>query len=123
MPITVLIVDDSASFRSLARRLLVDEGFDVVGDVGDGRSAVRAAAELRPDVVLLDVQLPDLDGFGVAAVLAEHPDPPAVVLVSSRSRADYGSRVARSASRGFITKAELSGGSLRQLVDDRRTAS
>jgi DNA-binding NarL/FixJ family response regulator len=123
VPIRVLIVDDHASFRSLARRLLVDEGFDVVGEASDGRGAVRAASELRPDVVLLDVQLSDSDGFGVAAALAEQPHPPAVVLVSSRARADYGHRVDRSATQGFIAKAELSGAVLRQLLGGERTAS
>ena len=123
MPIRVLIVDDHASFRSLARRLLVGEGFDVIGEASDGRGAVRAASQLRPDVVLLDVQLSDSDGFGVAAALAEQPHPPAVVLVSSRSRADYGHRVDRSGTQGFIAKAELSGAVLRQLLGGGRTAS
>ncbi|PRY50231.1 response regulator receiver domain-containing protein [Geodermatophilus tzadiensis] len=123
MPIRVLIVDDHPSFRSLARRLLVDEGFDVVGEAGDGRGALQAAGELRPDLVLLDVQLPDVDGFGVAAALAGQPSPPEVVLVSSRSRADYGQRVGSSGTRGFIAKAELSGALLRQLLTGGRTAS
>src|SRR3712207_8254923 len=69
MPIRVLVVDDHVSFRSLARRLLVDEGFEVVGEASDGRGAVLAAVDLRPDLVLLDIQLPDLDGFAVAAAL------------------------------------------------------
>ena len=123
MPIRVLVVDDHVSFRSLARRLLVDEGFDVVGEAGDGRGAVQAAVDLRPDVVLLDVQLPDVDGFGVAAALAKQPHPPEVVLVSSRSRADYGHRVGRSGTRGFIAKDQLSGALLRQLLGGERTAS
>ncbi|MHA6783037.1 response regulator [Pseudonocardia saturnea] len=82
----------------------------------DGAGAISAARDLRPDVVLVDVQLPDLDGFGVAEALAREPWVPAVVLVSSRSRGDYGLRVADSTARGFITKAELSGGELRRVL-------
>ena len=116
MPIRVLIVDDHPSFRSVARRLLADEGFDVVGEAGDGRDALLAVRDLRPDVGLLDVQLPDVDGFGVAAVLAEEPDPPAVGLVSRRSRAGSGHRVGRSATRGFLPQAEPRGGTLHPLL-------
>lgn len=111
----VLIVDDHAPFRALARVLLAADGFDVVGEAGDGEGAVARARELHPDVVLLDVQLPGGDGFGIAEAIAGQPAPPAVVLVSSRSRTDYGRRVAESVARGFIEKAELSGAAL-QLV-------
>ena len=96
MAVRVLIVDDHASFRALARMVLVADGFDVVGEAGDGADALSAARELRPDVVLLDVQLPGTDGFAVAEALAAQPPAPAVVLVSSRSRDDYGRRVADS---------------------------
>lgn len=113
MAVRVLIVDDHVSFRTLARLVLTADGFDVVGEVGDGAAAISAARELHPDVVLLDVQLPDRDGFGVAEALAGSPPAPTVVLVSSRSRSDYGQRVRDSAARGFIAKAELSGESLR----------
>ena len=113
---TLLIVDDHAGFRSLARRLLGSGGFEVVGEAADGRAAVAAARELRPDVVLLDIQLPDIDGFEVLARLGDGPDGPAAVLTSTRDRADYGARVDRSGARGFIPKAELSGAAVRALL-------
>jgi DNA-binding NarL/FixJ family response regulator len=112
----VLIVDDHASFRSMARRLLVADGFAVVGEAVDGAGGISAVRDLRPDVVLLDIQLPDLNGFAVAELLAAEPAPPAVVLVSSRARTDYGSQVARSRARGFIGKSELSGDAVRRLL-------
>jgi CheY-like chemotaxis protein len=73
---TVLIVDDHAAFRSFARALLEAEGFDVVAEADDGASGLAAFAELRPAVVVLDVQLPDIDGFQVAERLHEHADAP-----------------------------------------------
>ena len=117
---TLLIVDDHASFRSLARRLLTSGGFDVVGEAADGRAAVTAAHELRPDVVLLDVQLPDIDGFQVTARLLQNPAGPAVVLTSTRDRTDYGELVDRSGARGFISKAELSGAAVGALLGTDR---
>jgi DNA-binding NarL/FixJ family response regulator len=110
---TLLIVDDHAGFRSLARRLLTAGGFDVVGEAASGHAAVTAARELRPDVVLLDIQLPDIDGFLVLERLHRGA---AVVLTSSRDRADYGQRVDRCGARGFIPKAELSGAAVHALI-------
>jgi DNA-binding NarL/FixJ family response regulator len=112
----VLIVDDHAPFRSLARRLLVAGGFQVVGEAADGADALAAARDLAPDVVLLDVQLPDLDGFALAEELTGRQGSPIVVLVSSRARLDYGPRVDASRARGFIAKAELSGEALREVL-------
>jgi CheY-like chemotaxis protein len=112
----VLIVDDHVPFRSIARQVLTADGFLVVGEVADGAEAIRACGELHPDLVLLDVQLPDIDGFAVASVLTDRIDPPAVVLVSSRSRTDYGSRIANCRARGYIAKAELSGPAVRRLL-------
>jgi DNA-binding NarL/FixJ family response regulator len=89
----VLIVDDHAPFRSITRQVLTADGFLIVGEAADGTEAIRTCGDLHPDVVLLDVQLPDIDGFAVAAVLTTQIDPPAVVLVSSRSQIDYGSRI------------------------------
>src|SRR5215510_13154634 len=113
---TVLIVDDHPSFRSLARALLESEGFSVVGEAEDGTAAISAVAELRPEIVLLDIQLPDLDGFEVAERLAEGIDAPAVVLVSTRTAAAYRERLEGTPARGFIPKTSLSGAALAALV-------
>ena len=113
---TVLIVDDHDSYRALARRLLESEGFDVVGESADGVSAVADAERLQPEVVLLDVQLPDIDGFEVARRLARLPCAPTVVLCSSREASDYGGQVKRASVNGFISKADLSGTRLAALM-------
>ncbi len=106
---TVLIVDDHAAFRSAARALLEADGFEVVGDAADGHSAVAAARSLGPAIVLLDVQLPDIDGFAVAERLAEIEPPPAIVLTSTRSVAAFRRRLSENAALSFIPKSELSG--------------
>ena len=116
VPMSVLIVDDHPSFRGTARALLEEEGFDVVGEAEDGTSAIRAAHELRPDVILLDVQLPDIDGFQVASRLTSNGSGPMVVLTSSRDFADFGQLVADSGAIGFVPKAELSGAALSALL-------
>jgi DNA-binding NarL/FixJ family response regulator len=116
MSSSVLIVDDHAGFRATARRLLESEGYAVVGEAEDGAAALAAVAELRPDVVLLDVQLPDIDGFEVSSRLARSRTPPAVILVSSRDGEDYGSLAAGSGARGFLAKGDLSGGALEELL-------
>ena len=113
---TVLIVDDHDGFRESARALLEAEGFAVVGDAADGAAAAMEVARLRPDVVLLDVQLPDANGFVVAERLAAGPDPPRVVLISSRDAAAYGPRFDTAPVCGFLAKRELSGASLAALV-------
>ena len=112
----VLIVDDHPSFRASARVLLEAEGFDVIGEAADGTTALAEARRLRPDVVLLDVQLPDFDGFDVASRLTGDEESPCVILVSSRDGSDFGPLVGRSGARGFITKADLSGERLRELA-------
>jgi DNA-binding NarL/FixJ family response regulator len=112
----VLVVDDHEGFRSCARELLQAEGFDVVGEAKDGASALARAAELVPDWVLLDIQLPDIDGFEVAErLLAVNPEL-AIVLVSSRDRSSYGPHVERSGARGFVSKADLSREAIQELL-------
>jgi len=113
---TVLVVDDHPSFRATARAVLEAEGFVVVGEAASGPEALERAAELRPDVVLLDVQLPGLDGFEVAAQLGANGASPTVVLVSSRDAADYGELITRSGAAGFVPKGELTGASIRALL-------
>jgi CheY-like chemotaxis protein len=115
---TVLIVDDSACFRMSARRLLEAEGFEVVGEAASGVAGLRRVEELHPDLVLLDVQLPDVNGFEVATRLLGNGNgpPPAVVLTSSRDAADFGPLVAESGARGFVPKGELSGAAIQALL-------
>jgi DNA-binding NarL/FixJ family response regulator len=113
----VLIVDDFDGFRRTARALLEADGFEVVGEAADGQTAVAEAGRLQPAVVLLDVQLPDIDGFAVAERLAAAGGAPAIVLVSSHDAASYRRRLERSPVRGFIPKAELSGDRLVALLE------
>jgi DNA-binding NarL/FixJ family response regulator len=113
---TVLIVDDHPSFRATAHALLEAEGYEVVGEAEDGESAITAVQELDPDVVLLDVQLPGIDGFEVASRLTSNGGRPCVVLVSSRDGGDFGTLVASSGASGFIPKAELSGPGIAALI-------
>jgi DNA-binding NarL/FixJ family response regulator len=120
MPCTVLIVDDHPGFRTRARALLAGAGYQVVGEAPDGESAVSVAMDLSPDVVLLDVQLPDITGFEVVRRLRSEPDPPEVVLISSRDASDYGTRIGRSGALGFISKSELSAHALGALLDGTR---
>ena len=113
---TVVIVDDHSGFRSQARALLEAEGFEVVAEAEDGMSALAVVARLRPRIVLLDVQLPDIDGFEVAERLAQAGDSPAVVLISTRDISSYRRRLAQSPARGFVSKSELSGNAICALV-------
>ena len=113
-----LVVDDHDGFRATARRLLESIGWTVVGEAPDGAGAIAAVGRLHPDVVLLDVGLPDLDGFAVAQRLATG-DGPAVVLISSRDRSAYGTRIASSPAIGFIAKGDLDEGSLSTLLAGR----
>jgi DNA-binding NarL/FixJ family response regulator len=113
---TVLIVDDHPAFRSAVRALLEDAGFDVVGEAADGESALASVTELRPEMVLLDVQLPDLDGFEVAAQITGNEGGPTVVLTSSRDWSDSRELLARSGASGFVPKDQLSGATIGELL-------
>ncbi len=115
MAVTVLIVDDHPTFRASVRRLLEEEGFDVIGEAADGATGVALARELEPALVLLDVVLPDLSGFEVARRLAGGPS--RVLLTSSRDQADLGPRLRQSPVLGFVSKDQLSGEAIRALLE------
>jgi DNA-binding NarL/FixJ family response regulator len=118
--VRILIVDDHAGFRRFARAFLEAAGHEVVGESGTAAAAIAAARRLRPDAVLLDVGLPDMDGFEVARELAGGP---AVVLTSSRSAAEYGSRMSTTPAAGFIAKSDLSRAALGRLLEEPPCAS
>ena len=114
--VRVLIVDDHPSFRASARTLLEAEGYEVVGEAENAVEALRSARELKPDLVLLDVQLPDLDGFEVCEQLRVLDHPPVVVLTSSRDGADYGRCIEGCGACGFVPKGDLSGAAIAALL-------
>jgi DNA-binding NarL/FixJ family response regulator len=113
----VLIVDDHPSFRATARAVLSADGFEVVGEAQDGVSALEAIERLRPDLVLLDVQLPDTDGFSIALEVGKlNGDAPTIVLTSSHDASDFGPLVGRCGAAAFVPKAELTGAALRAVL-------
>lgn len=114
MAVRVVIVDDHAIFRRSARKLLESDGFDVVGEAEDGASGLELARRLEPEVVLLDVALPDMSGFDVADLVEPATK---VVLVSSRDEADFGPRARSSTAIGFIPKDRLTTAAIRELLD------
>ncbi len=113
----IVVVDDHAGFRGWARDMLKAEGFDVAGEAADGASALKEIDRVAPDVVLLDIRLPDIDGFEVARRIESLPSSPAVVLTSSRDSDQYRERLRRSAVCGFVPKHLLSGTSIRGLIE------
>ena len=117
MPNRILIVDDHPSFRATVRIMLVADGFEVVGEAEDGHSALEEVERLQPDLVLLDVQLPDMDGFTVINELRRRDSHrPKIVLTSSHDESDFGPIVARCGAAAFVPKGELSGAALRAVL-------
>ena len=112
---TILIVDDHRGFRRQVRLLLEAEGFSVLGEAPDGATAIELARALRPDIVLLDIGLPDMDGFEVARTIRREGLATDVVLTSSREATEYGPRLDAADASGFIPKDELSGAAIRAL--------
>jgi DNA-binding NarL/FixJ family response regulator len=112
----VVIVDDHPGFRASARAILENDGFEVIGEADTGTSALLLLREFRPDVVLLDVQSPDMSGFDVCIECGDL-DQTSVVLVSSRDSADYGDLIEQSGACGFVAKADLSGPAIEALLE------
>jgi DNA-binding NarL/FixJ family response regulator len=113
---TILVVDDHGGFRATARRLLERDGWSVIGEAADGLTGLAAAASLAPDVVLLDIGLPDVDGFAVAERLAARAGAPSIILISSRDHETYRERVRSSPAAAFLAKQDLDGAVLRSLL-------
>jgi DNA-binding NarL/FixJ family response regulator len=114
---TVVIVDDNDAFRAFTRTLLDRDGYEVVGEAADGASGLDVVRRLRPDVLLLDVQLPDMVGFEVARRLRGEARETAVVITSTRDASDYAGAIAGCGARGFIAKAEICADSLRSILE------
>lgn len=123
METSVLVVDDHPVFRAAARRLLEAAGMTVVGEAATAAAALSAAARLRPDVVVLDVRLPDGDGFEVARGLEAAGVPTTTVLVSSASEPTYAGLAVEVGAAGFLPKSELSSAAVLALVQRHRAAS
>jgi DNA-binding NarL/FixJ family response regulator len=114
---TVLIVDDHSGFRAQARKLLESEGFQVIGEAADSAQGLEAAERLAPGLALVDIYLPDGDGFDLTSRILGLTDPPSVVLISSRDGAELEKCVSESGARGFVPKAELSRKALEELLE------
>lgn len=112
----VVLVDDHDAYRAQERELCEAHGLRVVGEASDGTSALEIVRRLQPDLVLLDIVLPDIDGFEVAERLEALPEPPQVILVSSREASDYGERLADAPILGFISKADVSAQAIEALL-------
>ncbi len=98
------------------RRMLERAGYEIVGEAVDGRSAIAEALRLKPDIALVDIRLPDIDGFAVAKALRSARSARSILLISTRQRIDHGERLAASDADGFIDKSDLSARSIAAIV-------
>ena len=119
---TVLIVDDHEGYRSFLASMLESEDLTVCGVARDGESALDAVLAAMPDLVVLDVHLPGIDGFEVAQRISTYPRRPAVILISTRDAEDFGTRIATAPVLGFVPKHEMSVGRLQSLLDQHGAA-
>ena len=119
---TVLLVDDHDEFRAIARTVLEADGFEVVAEAADGGAAVAECERARPDIVVLDVLLPDANGFDIARALVALGQRPIVVLISTRDAGAYTLRLETTPARGFLSKRDFSGPALRRIVEQERAS-
>ncbi len=112
----ILVIDDNTAFRGAVGQLLAADGFTVVAGAATGERGVQLAREHKPDLVIVDVQLPDTDGFDVAEQLAGLDPALEVILTSSLDSSDLGALVTESPARGFVPKAELSAPAIEALL-------
>jgi DNA-binding NarL/FixJ family response regulator len=117
---TLVLVDDHAGFRQAVREMLTAAGWQVLGEASTGGAAPEMVMRLSPDLVLVDVMLPDTDGFAVAEDLAAADCRSAVVLISGHDRSDFEGRVRAAPVRGFLAKEMISGQALAQLLGGDR---
>jgi DNA-binding NarL/FixJ family response regulator len=104
VPVRVLIVDDHPGFRARARALLESEGFEVVGEAGDGRTAVESARGLRPDIVLMDVRMPGLDGVQATERIVASGSPSRIIILTTFDLDEYAFAGLRAGASGFMLK-------------------
>ena len=119
VPLKCLIVDDSDSFLDASRVLLERQGLEIVGVANTAAEGVQRARELRPDVVLVDVDLDGESGFTVVSKLGTGPDTCPTILISTHAAEDFADLVADSTALGFIAKSDLSAQSVRELLEER----
>jgi CheY-like chemotaxis protein len=104
---SILVVDDEPTFRRLARLLLASQGFVVVAEAGSVADAVSTARRVKPSAALVDVELPDGDGFELAGRLSAMPWSPRIVVTSVQSGADFTTEARRVGAEAFVLKADL----------------
>ena len=123
-PISVLVVDDQAPFRLAARAVIKRaEGFELVGEAGTGEEAVDMAADLHPDLVLMDINMPGISGIEATSRIVGRAPDAVVFLCSTYERSDLPEEAAESGARAYINKEEMGPVVLRELWDARQTVS
>ena len=108
-PIRILLVDDNAEFLNAATRFLADQpGIEIVGKIFSGRDAVNQTPTLKPDFVLMDLVMPEMDGLEATRLLKQLPDPPAVIVVSLHDDQFFRMAAQGAGADGFLPKRLLS---------------